>query len=202
MNNLFTTLKEWEKVRIKRMNAYYNKTKYLPPHKLTVKALRRVHFCGYALDMGSGAFRDTKLLLNNFIYVEAVDKECVKPPKGVFFFKTTFEKYSFRKFNFINAYNSLPFLSPKSFPKVWARIEKSLLPGGVFCGTFFGKEDEWANKKTMTFLTSKKVKSLFKNMKVLHFKEIKKQGETALGKPKYWHIYEVIAKREGAGNYC
>lgn len=63
-------------------------------------------------------------------------------------------------------------------------------------GNFFGEKDSWNNiKKEMVFLTKKEVLDLFKDFEILEFKEIEKDGKTALGILKHWHIFEIIAKK-------
>lgn len=48
----------------------------------------------------------------------------------------------------------------------------------------------------MVFLTKEQVLSLFKDtFEIIEFNEIEKNGKTALGKIKHWHIYNVIAKK-------
>lgn len=165
---------------------YFNLTKNLPPHKLTVKAFKYVKHKGLSLDLGAGALRDTNFLRKHFKVVISVDKN----PYDNTIIKANFKDFKFQKYDFINAQYSLPFLKPKDFKKVWSKLIPSL--NGVFCGTFFGIDDDWANKKNMTF--HKEVKSLFKNMKILHYKEIKKQHILANGSPHFWHIFNVIAK--------
>ena len=49
----------------------------------------------------------------------------------------------------------------------------------------------------MVFLTKEQVLELFKNdYEIIKFKEIEKDGKTALGIMKHWHIYNVIAKKK------
>jgi len=49
----------------------------------------------------------------------------------------------------------------------------------------------------MIFLSRDQVIELFKDLfEIVEFDEIEKDGETALGKPKHWHIYNVIAKKK------
>ena len=47
----------------------------------------------------------------------------------------------------------------------------------------------------MIFLSREEVIELFNNFEIIKFKEIEKDGKTALGKDKHWHIYDIIAKK-------
>lgn len=47
----------------------------------------------------------------------------------------------------------------------------------------------------MTFLNKDEILNLLKDFDMISFEEIEKDGKTALGKIKHWHIYEVIAKK-------
>ena len=47
----------------------------------------------------------------------------------------------------------------------------------------------------MIFFTKEYVLNLFSDFKIIDFKEIEKDGKTALGKTKHWHIFNVIAKK-------
>lgn len=65
-------------------------------------------------------------------------------------------------------------------------------------GNFFGLNDSWAKtKKEMIFLSKDQVMELFKDLfEIVEFQEIEKDGETALGKSKHWHIYNIIARKK------
>ena len=67
---------------------------------------------------------------------------------------------------------------------------------GYFVGNFFGLNDSWVNiKPKMTFLSKEEVLALFKDFDIVDFKEIERDGKTAIGKIKHWHTYEIIAKK-------
>lgn len=69
---------------------------------------------------------------------------------------------------------------------------------GYFVGNFFGLNDSWSKiKEQMVFLSKEEVLELFNNsFEILEFNEIEKDGITALGKMKHWHIYNVIARKK------
>ena len=72
------------------------------------------------------------------------------------------------------------------------------LASGYFVGNFFGLNDSWnSSKEQMVFLSREQILDLFKNnFEILVLDEIEKDGKTALGKMKHWHIYNVIAKEK------
>ena len=48
----------------------------------------------------------------------------------------------------------------------------------------------------MTFFSKEEVLNLFKSFEIINFGEMEKDGKTALGKEKHWHIINVIAKKK------
>ena len=49
----------------------------------------------------------------------------------------------------------------------------------------------------MVFLTKQQVLNLFKeSFEIIYFYELEKDGKTALGQTKHWHIYNIIAKKK------
>lgn len=68
---------------------------------------------------------------------------------------------------------------------------------GYFVGNFFGKKDTWAGtKENLIFLTEQEVKNLFCDFELIQFNEIEKDGITASGEQKHWHIYDIIAQKK------
>lgn len=179
---------------------YYENTKNLPPNKSLVDALNYVKNKDTALDLGSGAFRDSKFLLNHFKNVVAVDKEysanlILNQPYKLNFINTTFEKFKFEHYDLINAQYSLPFMKQKDFLKVWHKMVKSLNPGGIFVGQLFGVDDEWNDGRDMTFFKWQDISFLFSGLRVLKFKEEKGMGKLADGSPKMWHVYHITLQK-------
>ena len=106
-----------------------------------------------------------------------------------------FEEMKLGKCNLLNASFSIPFCRPEFFKRLWNEIDSSILKDGRFSGNFFGKNDTWANKKNMTFLTLEEVKKLFENFKIEFFHERDEDGQTSDGTLKHWHVYSVIAQK-------
>jgi SAM-dependent methyltransferase len=182
---------------------YVNLTKNRTPSKLLLEALNFVNGKN-ALDLGSGGLKDTKYLLSKGYDVVAVDKEPLLvelPYSNSFkFVLCKFQDYNFspEQFDLVNAQFSLPFMAEQNFNKVWKNLLRSLKSNAIFTGQFFGKEDDWnklVDRKDMTFHSLSEVKNLLKELEVLKLEEIKKQGTLADGTTKYWHYFDVIARK-------
>lgn len=47
----------------------------------------------------------------------------------------------------------------------------------------------------MVFLAKESIMNLLDGFEIIKFEEIEKDGNTATGKNKHWHVYDVIAKK-------
>jgi trans-aconitate methyltransferase len=185
---------------------YYEQTKNRPPSKLLVKAMSFVADRQNALDLGSGALKDSKYLLDQgFKEVWAVDKEALPVELSEYikderfhFVQSTFESFEFPngKFDLINASYSLPFISPSEFSKTWSHIISALKSGGVFAGQFFGVNDEWNDGKNgMTFHSEEEIQEVLKGLEVVELSEEEQDRKMADGDGKHWHVFNVIARK-------
>lgn len=183
---------------------YYEQTKENPPRSSLVRAVGLVQNKGNALDLGSGALNDTRYLVSvGFEHVTAVDKNPVSeqeveklPRDKVSYDGSSFEDFNFQEnsYDLINAQYSLPFTSKESFDEVFDSVIKSLKPGGVFVGQFFGDRDAWnIEGKSMTFQTREEVETLLSDFKIIELKEEEVDGKTASGDAKHWHVFHFIA---------
>ena len=170
---------------------------------MAVDLLGRV---GEALDLGFGAGRDVKFLLEKGFTVTAVDKE----PKAAEYLKelsqgnlkiviSPFEDFNFEKekYDLINAQFSLPFTDREKFSEVFTKMKLSLKSGGVFVGQLFGVNDDWNKSKTTrtTFHTKKGAQKLFEDMELVKFVERDYDGTLADGTPKHWHTFHILARK-------
>jgi len=89
----------------------------------------------------------------------------------------------------------LPFMKKSDFIKTFSKIKKSLNKSGIITGQFFGVHDTWKNNKNMTFVNIKQARRLLQDLKILYFFEEEKDGSTALGQNKHWHVFHFIAKK-------
>lgn len=185
---------------------YITKTKTQPPAELLKKAIEECENKDLALDLGPGAFNDTKFLLKSgFKKIIAVDianegLEFVKTLKSekFEFVNSTFDKFSFEnyKFDLINAQFSLPFNPPDTFSKMFEKLKSSLNTDGIFCGQFFGKRDKWNNgKNALTFHTLTDILVLLTGMEIIELEEDEEDRAPVIGDVKHWHIYHIIARK-------
>lgn len=162
---------------------------------------------GRALDLGCGAGRDTKFLLEERFYVVAVDKsekalEYLKelPQEHLEIKLSSFEDFDFEegKYDLVNAQFSLPFTDRDIFPEVFRKMKASIKPGGMFVGQLFGVNDDWHKSPTTrtTFHTVEEARALFGDMEILKFIEKDYDGTIADGTPKHWHTFHILARRK------
>lgn len=189
---------------------YYQNRDTAPPsilleHVVSVLNLEE----GVALDLGSGTGNDAGFLLANGFKVEAIDKEpdSIENINNKFGDNPNFTSYNLyiedfkfekNKYDVINAQFSLFFVPNDKIAKVLKSALDSLKPGGIFCGQLLGVEDEWVNKIDVNSFSEEDIKKVFAGYKFLRFKEIKKEGTTAIGKQKFWHLYNFAVQKNAA----
>lgn len=178
-----------------------------PPSKLLVRALDHVkNKNGKALDLGAGALVDSNFLLEQGFEVTAVDSsqsskkiaEEIHNPKFTFV-QSAYDTFAFQPetYDLITAQWALPFNSPNTFLIMFENLKSSLKVGGIFVGQFFGVLDEWNTPdRDMTFNTYEEVQELLSRLYVIELNEEEKDGTTARGDAKHWHVFHVIAERD------
>ena len=192
---------------MKNIEKYYDNTEDLNPNKIVKKFIELNIEPNNAIELGCGAGRDSIYLIKNGWNVLAIDKEDVKARiskklnkeelKRFRFSKQNFESLELECTNLLVANFSLSFCDKNYFKELWNKINNSILKDGYFVGNFFGNNDEWKNSNNkMTFLTKDQVMELFKQFNIISFQEFEKDGNTALGKAKHWHIFFIIAKKK------
>jgi tellurite methyltransferase len=185
---------------------YFKLTAQRPPSKLLVEALPFVKDRGEALDLGAGSLRDSRfLLVQGFQRVVAVDKELLPPEilntissEKFQYIHTDFNSYTFQpgQFDLINAQYSLPFNGAEYFERLINNIKHALKENGIFVGQLFGDRDEWnGSSNDLVFHTKKEAKALISDMQIIHFTEEERDGKTAEGTPKHWHVFNFIIKK-------
>jgi tellurite methyltransferase len=94
---------------------------------------------------------------------------------------------------------SLPFAPPAEFRLAWHKLESSLACGGRFAGHLFGDRDSWAvGPQAMdgTFLSETEARALFRaQFEVEFFETEDRDGDTAAGAQKHWHVFHIIARK-------
>lgn len=185
---------------------FYGFTKDSPPWPLLMRAAALAPAKGRALELGAGAGRDTRYLLEQGFEVTAVDAE----PQSVTLLsalaqahlrvmQSTFEDFDFATngpYDLISAQFALPFIPPAHFTDVFARLKNALASGGVFAGQFFGVHDEWNTPdRAITFLTRAEAEALLSDLETIELTEEDADGKIADGSPKHWHIFHILARK-------
>jgi SAM-dependent methyltransferase len=170
---------------------------------LTTGAERR------AVDLGCGEGRDTAELLRRGWRVLAIDaeREAVERLRARTDLASgaaarlearisSFEEAEWgRRADLVNSSFALPFCPPDRFPALWERIPSSLRRGGRFSGQLFGDRDGWAQDPALSFHRRADVEHMLQAFQVERFDEIEENGKTALGEPKHWHVFHIVARK-------
>jgi SAM-dependent methyltransferase len=182
---------------------FYTFTKDSPPWPLLIRAASGTARNGHALDLGAGAGRDTRYLLEQGFEVTAVDANSgsvallsALPQSRLHVVQSSFEDFNFATYDLINAQFTLPFIPRSHFTDVFTRLKAALSPSGVFVGQFFGVNDQWNTPdRNMTFLTRAEALALLRDLEIIEFSEEDADGHVADGSPKHWHVYHILARR-------
>src|ERR1700730_12445043 len=160
---------------------FYWHTRERPPWPRMIRAASLVTHRERALDLGCGAGRDTRYLLEQGFRVTAVDADAnamailaTFPQERLHAVQSTFGDFAFESYDLINAHFSLPFLPREQFYAVFGKVREALNLDGIFVGQFFGKHDQWntpENAAAMTFLTREEAMQALKGLSVIEFDE-------------------------------
>ncbi len=189
------------------MRDFLEATRGAPAHPSLVKLLgRRSGNPGRALDLGCGAGRDSLQLLAQGWTVTALDRdvralEILREEAGLFLPHKLFtlcrsfeDTRPLPVVDLVNASFSLPFCKPELFDDLWGRVSDSLGEGGWFAGHFFSPNDDWA-ATGHTIHNRDQVLGLFDSWSAVDLCEFERDGKTAVGTSKHWHLFEVVARR-------
>jgi tellurite methyltransferase len=160
----------------------------------------------FGIDLGCGGGRDTFELLRRGWRVLAVDSEpeiiqwinSTVSPKYQAQLQTRvafFEQLKLPKCDLINASYSLPFCPPSQFDSLWRRIVVSLSTEGRFAGHLLGIRDAWSKDTDKTFHTIQQTANLLHAFEVEYFNEDEREGPTASGRRKHWHVFSIVARK-------
>ena len=182
---------------------FYKYTRDRPPWPLLVQAVSLLAHKERALDLGSGAGRDTRYLLEQGFQVTAVDSDAhaitilaTFPQERLRIVQSSFVDFAFGTYDLINAHYALPFVAKSRFDEVVARVKQALQPGGIFVGQFFGIHDEWNTPgREMTFLTREEAEEALQGLEIVEFREEDLDSHVADGSPKHWHAFHIIARK-------
>ncbi len=166
-----------------------------------------------AIDCGCGAGSDIAFLRAKGFLVHAFDIEsesiarCRKrfsDDRNVLLSQDTFSTFDYPSASMILADASLFFCSEDEFGEVWRKVTESLLPRGIFVGSFLGPEDTMAgpNYKREAFwpevlvVSEEQVRYWLNGFEIVSLTEHRTSGETTEGEPHQWHVFSVVARKE------
>lgn len=191
-------------------SSYGKAVQDLPPHETVLLALKNFENdgkkSGYAVDLGCGSGRDCKQLLRSGWNVFAVD-QCEEALATLTDAKDGWQVSQLNTFlgrmedatlpeaDLINAGVSLPFCPPDKFEQLWNNVRRSLRSGGRFSGHFFGKSDDWALSKTMSFFSADEIKKLFEDFELELYNEVLGPVPIVPSGFRYGHIFEIVARK-------
>lgn len=191
--------------------AYYEKLRDRPPRRTLLAALDAFgppSSGAVAVDLGCGNGRDVAEMLRRGWSVVAVDAEPealrqladrnlpgaeritpvlagmedVPMPVGV---------------RLVNSSFAMPLCEPAKFHLLWGRIRESLPTGGRFSGQWYGVRDSWQGRPGITFLTRPEVESMLRDLDIEMLEEEEADGVTPRGNAKHWHIFHIVARKQG-----
>ena len=194
------------------INKYYDATESRGIREDLVFSANIVGEPKVAIDCGCGAGADIDYLLRSGFKVYGFDIEqesisrCQSRFSGndnVVLTRSSFAAFDYPPASLVVADASLFFCPSFEFKDVWSKIYQCLLPNGVFCGSFLGKEDTMAAPgdnpsvfwSEVTAFEQDEVLVLFNNFEVLRFNTHKSQGTTSQGVDHNWHIFQVVAQK-------
>lgn len=158
---------------------------------------------GEALELGCGVGHGVLHLLEKGFHVTAVDAEeealallRARLPDGASakVVRSTFQELKMSKYDIVVAHFCLFFLTPAEFNAFWPRLVDSIKPGGLLTCQFLGVNDEWRDRGYTTHSKSE-VEALLQPFEVLFLDEVERDGETAVGTPKHWHVFHIVARK-------
>lgn len=106
------------------------------------------------------------------------------------------------RYGLIHARFTLPFVPAAEFPRLWRNLRAALAPGGVLAGQLFGPDDGFVHDGSFDPLelnvhTAAEVDALVAGLETIHREEVNRDGFTALGEAKHWHVHHLVVRRPG-----
>jgi tellurite methyltransferase len=136
---------------------------------------------------------------------EAIDhlKQMLPPSAQVATIVSTFQDLTWSRadspnalgtFNVVIAQFALFFMSPPEFATFWTKLLNAIRPGGLLSMQLLGENDEWKDRG-YTLHTPEQVEDILEPFEVLFLDEVERDGETAVGTPKHWHVFHIVARK-------
>lgn len=184
---------------------YHKATGGRDARPLLVQAAEMRESAGHALELGAGAGNEVWYLLDHGFRVTAVDSDAggvdmlrAIPHQNLQVVHSTYDSFLFEPhtYDLVSAQYALPFNPAATFDAMFARLRRSIRPGGLFCGNLFGNRDQWNTPGSgKTFLRREEAIRLFDGFDVLLFEEDEAERGLAQGGTKHWHVFDIIARR-------
>ncbi|NRA20198.1 MAG: class I SAM-dependent methyltransferase [Oceanospirillaceae bacterium] len=191
---------------------YFDATENRETREDLIFAVNMVREDKIAIDCGCGSGSDIDYLARSGFTVYGFDVEqesiarCQSRFSGmdnVVLSQSSFTAFDYPQASLVVADASLFFCPSSEFKKVWSNIYRCLLPNGIFCGSFLGKEDTMATPgdnpsvfwPEVTAFEEAEIMGLFKNFEVLRFKTHRSTGKTSQGITHNWHIFQIVAQK-------
>lgn len=195
-----------------QITEYFDATKFRETRADLKLGVKLIEGPRSTVDCGCGAGSDIGYLRDNGFAVQAFDIEaeaimrCQKRFEGdnmVRLSRDSFSSFTYPPASLIVANASLFFCPVDEFADVWKRMTKSLLPGGVFVGSFLGPEDTMAGPEydweafwpNVLVATEEQLRSWLNSLDIVSFTEHKQSGTAPGGTDHQWHIYSVVARK-------
>jgi len=177
----------------KTISNYFQSTEHRETRADLVSAVKLVNTTKVAIDCGCGSGSDIAYLRSKGFQVHAFDiepeaiKRCQKRFAGddnVMLSLASFDDYQYPHCSLVVADSSLFFCPETVFDNVWSKITSSLVPGGVFVGSFLGSEDTMAGdsyRKTsywpdVMVVTEMQIRTKMKGFNIVSLNEHKSSG--------------------------
>jgi tellurite methyltransferase len=184
-------------------DAYYQATLDKPLHDVYRILEPHLPKSGIAVDLGCGVGTATLFLAEMGLEVYAIDLQ----PQAVAILRSRLPAganvhaevadmatWEIPACEVVVAGFSLFFLNQEQLEALWPRLVKSIRPGGLFSGQFLGPNDEWAGKGH-ALVDGASLRSMLAEFDLIHYDEVDREGQTALGNAKHWHVFHVVARK-------
>ncbi len=170
-----------------------------PPRPLLIEAISLCVKRESALDLGAGGLNEARYLTEHGFKVVAIDSNpSVATLAGnldVQIMRIEEYEYPLSSFDLVISLYTLPFIQEKTLPVVLKKITETLRVSGIFAAQFFGLRDSWSGR-CITH-TKDEIRNLVSGLglSIIKLEEREYDQPTAAGKPKHWHVFEVIARK-------
>ncbi|MGE5226477.1 MAG: class I SAM-dependent methyltransferase [Planctomycetaceae bacterium] len=189
-------------------SAYYRANDGREPRPMLLEVLAGYDEPGRAVDLGCGAGIDTVAMLERGWDVLAIDAEAEAierlaartPADATSRLRTQLapmEDADLPEVDLVWASYSLFFCDPRRFPEVWNRIGAALRAEGRIACQLLGDRDTWAGGDRISSFDRDAALALFDGWTLERFEEDENDGDACSG-PKHWHVFHVVARRDGA----